>query len=298
MYFHQFIAQAQAQGLDYLADGKTDKRVDFSAEGSQHGRLLAAQYDDFQTHRGWRETLLCHPLSEPLRGLRKEQLNTLYLASPYRSLSEQPPLHFEGIPVRFENEQRDILVENFPLAKAALFYLGQQWPQAVSFQELHQGTLTCLQEAGLPEEALHSKLDYSLDSLLDIVYSHCQQQHLLVFAHPAPYATALTDYPQATSLARLHCQQNRYGLHNLRNEWLELPPLLANLLQHLDGTRSEEDLLNVVQDWAERGLIQSNYDGALNGSELRDSLRQLVRQALHMLLEKSLLLKTEVDHET
>lgn len=280
--FLHFLQQAELAKL-------TD--VDNSSESPEQQQLQSI-LKEYSQAPAWGIALVHHADMKQQNGLQAEHLEKVYLASSYQALTDMPPLHFENLPVRFSNSEHRLIIGTEPLQKAALFYLGQVWPSAQLISDIHAAALDLLRSSGLTAEELQGEA-YSKAHLIEVLYPHCLRQEIELFPEPPPYARELPAVPQASPLAQMLCKQGQAQLHNLRGEWVELSPMHAAMLSYCNGERDQQALLEIVLNWAKKGLIRADTEEILDEAAMRDSLADLLQQMMDVLLRQALILNSE-----
>jgi methyltransferase-like protein/ubiquinone/menaquinone biosynthesis C-methylase UbiE len=253
-YFHDFMARAAAHGLQYLAE------ADFSAMQDQRlgadlaarvreitrGDLLAKeQYLDFLTCRSFRQTLLCRQDIRLDRSLRPERVGAFAFASPARPTS---PVDVRSPAVAtFAGTKQASFSTAYPLAKAALFELGELWPQTLRFEQLLARVLVQIESDGTDHArmAAHAR---ELGEVLLLAYG----ANLVEFRMSVPkFAAVPGARPRISRLARQQLLVSD-RLTTLRHESIQTSdPLARELFLLLDGSRDRaairRDLVAAIQ---------------------------------------------------
>ncbi len=282
-YFRDFCAQADAHGLQYLAEAEFHEMQDLELPPAARQRLaefapdLVAreQYLDFLKERRFRQTLLCHaeaPLRSELHSDAVWELSVSSVAVPEGA--EGDALSREA--QRFRGRGGGAFSTNEPLLKVALALLRREWPRAVPMSELLQAAAAgCGQPAGTAQRDLlgNFALACYASGSVDL---HWRQ---------APFARWPGPRPRASSLAQ---RQARDGTNvtSLLGNSVELDdPLAPRVLPLLDGTRDRATLLRALRaDAAAMAELRSaaggRSDAAALGGALDRCLEGLGRCAL------------------
>ena len=257
-----------------------------------------AQYLDFLEHRGERHSLICSANAEQAARLDASRLPEFYLRLPFQCLSDQPGITHPGLTIRFENHARAKVVEaTAPLVKSALWYLSCQYPRSIDFETLCQMACQQLMDAGSPIEFQAEDIDlrqtlashllsYYEDDSLEL--SHQQETILTEEVTTASANKNLTSSP----LAREQFASNPDApqVINLQGDMLELDLLLANLMSKMDGSRDQTALIDILQTWADKGLICPRDESGEAIEVSKEMLNDLFEnskqrlEALHLLI--------------
>ena len=147
VYFRQFVAHAQQHRLQFLAEANLHdmqergyppeiaRQIEQLAGGSV---IQKEQYLDFLKNRRFRKTLLCRDDVILDRSLRREVIRSMHVGSQARPVSEHPNIASPGVVEEFRGPRGSAMSTDYPLAKAAVFHLGQLWPRLVGFDDLQR----------------------------------------------------------------------------------------------------------------------------------------------------------------
>jgi methyltransferase-like protein/ubiquinone/menaquinone biosynthesis C-methylase UbiE len=272
LYFHEFAARAAAHGLQYLGEAEPelmepDNLPHDVAERLReyaHDPIELEQYLDFVLNRAFRRTLLCHGERALDRGLAPERIRRLHVASAAKRRGEE----------EFTIERRGAFTVSHPTAKAMLATLAAAWPRALSFDELL------------------FELDPGVDDavLADIVHSMYWSGIVALHLAPPRCVNSVSTTPRATALAR---RQASAGLlvTNQRRQVLKLDdPIARVLLRHLDGTRTRDDLVRLLDAEVSAGRLDVSVDGRIpDPQRIPSVLQALVEHHLRKMAEYALL---------
>ncbi|HKB02450.1 MAG TPA: class I SAM-dependent methyltransferase [Gemmataceae bacterium] len=273
VYFHEFNAQAEGHGLQYLGESSfLEMLTDHLAPGVANTlRLLAPdlvqteQYLDFLRNRRFRQTLLCRQGVSLHRAPAPERLERLYVASGFRPVSADPDLG-PGAVEEFRTPRGLSVTTGDPLVKAALVHLAEAWPGAVLVRALPAAALARLGRDAGPDAADTRLL---LPSLLK-----CATPGAVEFRLTPPRLVAtLSDRPRASALARFQAATGA-PVVSLRHQVVPVDAPDRRVLRLLDGSRDRGQLLRDLGD---------STDAGLSAEALEDCLGRLAR---HALLEK------------
>lgn len=261
-YFHQFIALAERHGLQYLGEADYFEMQDFIypepiretlGHFADEQIVIKEQYLDFLKCRMFRQTLLCHKDAPVQRRIDPALMAKFYFESQAQPVSAQPDLS-PGVIEEFRGPRGGKMQTDFPLAKAAMLELGDQWPRYLSWNELWQAASARL-GAAAPSE-MESGLDEKAKALSETLLAVYGSDLVRLHSQPPQFVTGVSDRPVVSSLAR--AQAVRGGVvTNMSHKSVKLEDKIAiRLLQLLDGSRNHDALLDELM-----GLIAENDVG-------------------------------------
>jgi hypothetical protein len=259
VFFHQFVSQAAAHGLQYLSEAAysdtQDKAFGDSAAETLRSwgepRVVREQYLDFLKCRRFRQTLLCHDRARLNAEPASAAIETLYASSSATMTAAE-----NGVKT-FEGERGSSVKTSHPVATSTLERLTGSWPRAIHFDELagHVG----------PEHR-HEQADI----LLALFGAGLVQLHIW----RAGFAAVPGEYPVASPLARLQAEAGS-ALTTLRHTTIDAKgPLERRLITLLDGTHDRADL--------ERELRPLRPDSAAEA--FREEVANNLLKAAHLAL--------------
>jgi methyltransferase-like protein/ubiquinone/menaquinone biosynthesis C-methylase UbiE len=257
LWLHEFVARAEANGLQYLGDA--DLHLMFAGvapkssaggprfAGLEENFVLREQYADILLGRRFRRSLLCRAGLTLDRRLDPNRVRRFEISSPLVPAVAQPSLDASA-KIQFCSPQAGTITTNFPLGKAALMELSELWPDSIPFEGLAERTARRLQ-GRLSEDDRRDLAQF----LFRLVLANMVELHLHRFAFSAEPG----ERPLASPVARL-AAETQSTVANLRHRAIELAtPGARELLLLLDGTRDRATLareLNVPLELVESGL--------------------------------------------
>ncbi len=251
-YFHEFASAAAQYGLQYLSEAVLADTQDheFAPEvGAQlnaigeQDPLAREQYLDFLKGRTFRQTLLCHHSVNLDRNLQSSALTELYVRSEAAPASVTPDIR-GSTAEKFRSLSGAAIVTDTPLAKAAMFYLYENFPRFVPFAEMVMRAGAMLVELGAQEDAMEES---GQDLAAVLLKTYCMGV-TEVSTQPTPCELVPSQYPQASPLVR---QQVREGVlvTSLFHTNIKVDgDLSRQLLLLLDGTRSRQDVAEIFTE--------------------------------------------------
>jgi len=277
-YFHQFMARAEAAGLQYLADAEfstmhdrylePDVRATLNRLGG-HDILIKEQFLDFINGQGFRRSLLCHAEVDLSRAFAPERMRMFSFSCNARVIDEDgQPLGFPARPVLsdqaviFQAASGSLLQPAHPVPREALLGLIAAFPARESFDALAERTAA-------DEEGQNALAEILLGAVsADIAGLH---------RHRPAFAAVAGERPLASPLARIQALEG-LKVVNLAHQMVDLENTgLQYLLPLLDGTRDRQTLAEAIHTAAESETIPDRP-----AMDLEAALRTLARHALLM----------------
>jgi SAM-dependent methyltransferase len=293
VYFHQFIGHAVRHGLQFLSEAEhfNVREYEFGDKIAQQLRnlgeqsiLTEEQYLDFLGGRSFRQTLLCRHDVEIDRKFPPERIREFYLVSRARPTSST--LDFRS------NEPEEFRAEdtrartNFPLAKAALFYLGEIYPQAIRYDELLSQALRMLGTDAPSDQLDFENLSRTLAEFIFRTYG----VGLVGFHLHLPKFTVIPgERPLASPLARLQAKRGTITTTLLGNNVKLEDSLGRQFLLLLDGSRDHAALVRDFGAVIESSIQQGDI-AASDKTMLLHDLPEQIEQKLADLGKKGFLL--------
>jgi len=198
------------------------------------------QYLDFLKNRRFRQTLLCRDDVTLDRRLRREVIRGMHLGSQARPVSEKPDIASPDVVEEFRGPRGSAMSTDYPLAKAAVFHLGQVWPQLVGFDDLLRNAREQLgRRSGNPGT--------DANALLDILLAAYAAGLIELSTHAPRFVLEPGPRPTASPVARLQLQGGAF-VATLRHTSVCIEDDLGRqLLRLMDGSRDREALLREIK---------------------------------------------------
>ena len=249
--------------------GLSDEAGDFI--NSLDDIIEREQYIDFFRGHTFRQVIFCRKKIELNRRIEPAVLQNFLFNSQMRPATE----NFDLLSTKFETftgVKGDSIDIDQPLAKAALFYLGQIRARSVSFFEMLEAGRQRLVSSGYKTENWQTEFETASEILLQIC---CQTNLIKIHLRQSQAAESIGEKPKISDFARWQLLDST-DLLSLRNVSIALDGdyFTLHLLGLLDGTRDRLQLLLELKNFtASNGEIQSD-----NLSERLDAtLEQLLR---------------------
>jgi methyltransferase-like protein/trans-aconitate methyltransferase len=278
LYFAQFMERAQRHGLQYLAEANIFDMQDrnfppavreyLRRVEAARGLLEKEQYLDFLKNRRFRQTLLCHQDVVPVRARPHEAVKQFWIASPAEPESDAPDYRSRTVEV-FNGPKGSSMQTDQPLAKSAIVYLGQIWPERVRFETLREQARSMAGVTDAGED------QFLLETLQQSFWAGLVELHM----HAPRLVGRVGPRPEASPLARLEAH-TRSMVTTLLHSSVQLDGAAARYaLQLMDGSRDRATLAEALDAWArDRGLQQ--IEGDLLSDALEQNLGKMARLGL------------------
>jgi methyltransferase-like protein len=291
VYFHQFVEQAAAHGLQYLSEAYLSETVTglksaVATAFEQAGLTTIGkeQYWDFITGRKFRQTLLCHQEIALDSKPSPARLRELFIASSATPLSAQPDIASQGAVEQFGVANGGVISIDLPLAKAALLHLGKIWPAPEDFANLVSQAQEILRQAQNRYECAPDEVEQFSQFLLASYGSDMVEVH---FRRPRYLPTA-SDRPKVSALVRLEASRGG-SVTSQRHVTINIADAMArHLLMSLDGTRDRQQLVDHLMSIVKAKSLNSAVPGdqqenspiTIDLAVLDEKLSNLARLAL------------------
>jgi methyltransferase-like protein/2-polyprenyl-3-methyl-5-hydroxy-6-metoxy-1,4-benzoquinol methylase len=246
VYFHEFVKRVDAAGLRYLADAAISSMVaqmfdESTAELLKDVPLLRReQYMDFLRSRMFRCSLLCHQYVAPNYRMASHNLTPLHVA--LQQPLESKPGEKDG-EVIWRHSGGQVTTQK-PITKA-IERLNRAYPSWLAVQEL-------LDEV---DE------DTSKGPLLDALMMSFIRGLMQVAEAPPYVSPVVTEKPTVTPLARFQAKRGSKISSRMHTDYV-FQPQQRFLIEHLDGTRTAEDLAELLRSAVKGGRFKVSREGA------------------------------------
>lgn len=231
-YLHEFVREAEAHGLQFLAESEGHWWREELFPSSRGRAIIAAvgsdpadvhQYLDFLTARLFRQTIVCRAERAVDRTVDYDRIRKLWVAGSVRTADPDPDLTSRAS-VRFELPGGAAIGLDDPNLKQALYQIGKAWPRAIAVSDL-------------PDDPEVS------EGLLQLFTAG----HLDLTAGPTPGPDAAGERPRASPLALRQLSQGLSVLCSLDHATVSFEDEASRaFLQLLDGARTREELAEAL----------------------------------------------------
>ncbi|WP_165244028.1 methyltransferase regulatory domain-containing protein [Paludisphaera soli] len=293
VYFHQFMADAGAAGLAYVAEAKSDGLIAHLPASAReriaewtHDEIAREQYVDFVTNRTFRRTFLRRASDKP-DDPRPAVLTSMSMGAVV--MPDSPEVDFSSDqPVSFHVPDRGAtLTTNHPLLKAAMLELAEARPRMLPFEELLsrvQGRLRSRRAEPFSDDEARAYLSDALLRTFSV-------DLVALSVRPPRFAAEPGERPTASPLARHQAGQGR-RITNIPGRGVEPDALGRLLLGMLDGSRDRAELAEGLKERIISGEFVVTFDGRplVDPSAVDAAVPDLVEESLGRLASMSLLI--------
>ncbi len=273
VYFHQFASHLQQHGLQYLVEAELRAVLLSSFKPETQAALKSMVWDaidleqkmDFVRNQMFRQTLICHAEPPVDRRISGQGVLESWLRSQAKRVAS-PPTPLPAGAVQFLSKDEATVTTNHPLSIAAFDILAAHWPRALHFTELVAHARAAM--GATAENPVGSGAQEIMALASTMLQANGQSPQLVEFhAFQPPIAHEVGPRPRASAVARQEAA-TRAIVTNLWHDRVTLLPVQQRLLPLLDGTRSREALLALLEP------------GELTPAELDEHLRFFAYAAL------------------
>lgn len=286
-YFHQFMATAAKNDLQYLAETSLEKMFsgNFSPEiatvlATSNDIVRTEQYMDYIYDRRFRSTLLCHKDRILNRNLKSIDLlegyvfNRFNMPEGFKEYDMAAPMSF-----KFPAQSGMLLTTDDPLAQCILKELQAASTQAVSVKKL------CGKVHDRLKKLKHRNGQVALEQIEDAI---CQllMRYLFIggiyyYLQPLAYTTEVSKKPATSKLARYQATIQNW-ISSQRQEHITITPFDNKLISLLDGTRDQAALVkDLMPAFVAKELMMNEKDeGVTDMKTVESRLPEFVNGAL------------------
>ncbi len=272
IYFHEFVKRTDEAGLRYLADAAISSMVaqmfeESTAELLKDVPLLRReQYMDFLRSRMFRCSLLCHQYVAPNYRMASHNLTPLHVA--LQQPLESKPGEKEG-EVIWRHATGQVTTQQ-PITKV-MERLNRVYPSWVAVQDLLDDV----------------ELDAAKGPLLDALMMSFIRGLMQVADVPPYVSPIVTEKPMCTPLARFQAARGNKISSRMHTDYV-FQPQQRFLIERLDGTRSIDDLAEILRDALKGGKFKVSREGKEIAAEDLEA-KEIVKGELERLRALSML---------
>lgn len=293
LYFHQFAAQAESFGLQYLGSAwrgrmSMDDQHPSVAEALARydDPIEAQQYLDFFTNARFRASLLCRAEKKVGQNLAADSIYRGFLRANVRPDPAGGDLASPN-PVEIATPTGEATQIWGPSIRIALSILTDESPALVSFERLFELVVERLVETGFGDlvqsggeiDTMRRELGANLTRLYlaNIVHFQCRAVQV---------ANHVSECPSVTRLAVLEAERGE-AVTNQWHESIFFDPFFRAVLSRLDGTMDVSALARVLDRAIRKGDVEP--PSALLRSPTRSDIERAVQSVLAQLRDDALL---------
>ena len=285
-YFHEFATALGEHGLQYVGDSSlADMYVDNLPKDAAEKLktvtdiLRQEQYMDFLRNRRFRSSIICPQAAVVNRNLRTEVIHDFYLSSVIKPDVED--LKGDGPDTRFRDTRGNVVFTAHTKEVTALFTELAKSRRPIKSDDLADMVVRNLD--GADPAALKATIEqFGLQLAL--------KGFIILQADPGSYITHVSGTPEASKLARHQAPLYGWAI-NARHERINHDPFTRALVGHVDGSKSLDELSEIMAEQIDKGVITVQADGKdmTDGEQRRSIIRQFTENALSSLAQNALL---------
>ena len=267
----QFLAEADLHAM--FPHGLAPEAVEFI--DSLDDIIEREQYLDFFRGHTFRRVLFCRKEIELNRRIEPSVLKNFLFNSQIRPASENFDLTNSNFETFVGNGGNSIEIDH-PLAKAALFYLGQIWARSAGFFEIIEAAREILISRGYETDDWQTEFETASAIFLQIC---CQTDLIKLHLRQSKAAAVIGEKPKISDFARWQLRDS-VDLLTLYNIGISFEDeFTRRLLNLLDGTRNRTEIFSEMRSFAESEEVikdKENFTAELS-KRLDIILQQLAR---------------------
>lgn len=252
-YLYEFISEADAHGLQYLANADLFSMLPINCGANaaaalsqiENDLVRQEQYIDFIMNNRFRRTILCHADAKVSRAINTNFLDDMYLASDVsidKDLTEANIKSSETVNFTLHSGMsgKIHMASSNPNMKAC-FYAMMRCPMLFKLDELYSKAQEVYSEFN--KDAIDAEFRVNL---LRAVFGHGA---LLYLTRPYRVSKEMSQKPKLWKLALFQAQNDFYILDTIINQFstpVRVNPFQKTLMKFLDGTHDFEALVNKI----------------------------------------------------
>ncbi len=279
--FSDFVKQAQQAGLGYVTDAdlasvfpETLGESGVKALYPYQDRLEREQYADFLCNRNFRQSLLCRTQDHPLEQPDPARFQSLAF---YADLLIPPKLDLRRAKAQMFRTRDGVAVEVIhPLTKAALMILVNTFPNAMTFDALHNAARQAVTAAGATTLAQQS--EHLVGELFNCYAHHHCWAELRPQSLNKPYKPV--SHPQIALLGRAQLAAGHRYLSTPRHVTMAVDEFARALADKMDGTATVHELVSQLVEAISIGQITLGSPRTLDKKNLTDGVVANVNRLL------------------
>lgn len=285
LYFHQFMARAHAEKMQYVAEADLASMLSANLPPDV-ARTLSdiapdilrmEQYMDFLRNRTFRQTLLTHAETPLVRQLSGETLAGLHLSARL----EAPQADGKGA-MHFAAPGGGGIATGNPDLITWLDRLRAAWPASLPADAFLDA---------VPDDNPVLASGDERRARATVELTRCIGTGLIrIHGHPLTTPGLLGERPEALAVARATARHESV-VANCRHEPVALDDLGRTLVRAMDGTRTASALTEVILEHVRTGDLDVKRDGQAIGdaAELATIVGQVVTERLARLAQQGML---------
>ncbi len=257
VYFYEFMARADEQGLQYLGEVDVNSMVanNFSDKVKEtldkvgNNIIQREQYMDFIRNRMFRQTLLCHREVSLTREIDIGLATRMSIAANCVPTLENPALT-DNSSVDFKLDNGPTFSTTCPFTKSIAYSLGKRWPAYVVFDDLENSVHRTLYHNSLTITA-DAQLNRDRQIICARIFELFIRGILGLTLYPPTVKTDVSDRPIATPIARLQASKQTWAT-NCLHQPVAVDLVKRHLLPILDGNHDrsmiQDEMLRLIKN--------------------------------------------------
>jgi methyltransferase-like protein/2-polyprenyl-3-methyl-5-hydroxy-6-metoxy-1,4-benzoquinol methylase len=296
-YFHEFMAIADKNNLQYLAETSLEKMYsgNFSSEiaevlATSNDIVRTEQYMDYIYDRRFRSTLLCHKDRILNRKLNSGLLMEGQLLSRFTMPEGFAAHNLENkTSLKFTAPTGMVLTTDDTFIHAMLQILSEQKNSPMKTGDLVR------QVHGRLKKIAHPVAQRDEAVLADMLCQYAMRYLFIggmyFYMYDMPFTTTIAGKPKVSELARYQARTQAW-IANQRQDHLTLAPFDAVLIRHLDGNNDMDALVSLIMPHFQSKELQMNENNAVveDMTVVEQRMPKFIQQALERYAMLGLLL--------
>jgi len=276
LYFNEFARQCADADLDFIAEVRLTNHappllspvIREALTQLPSDPVEREQYLDYLQNRAFRRSILAHRGTAARTTPSAQRVSQLHAECNVRPVPEGK----QGDVEQFANREGQKFSTNNPWMKSLLHALFDVWPRSMSYADLQKQVRARIGGATSDDRLMPTLMQCYLASLVDLIQ------------HPATFVLELSDRPRAFSIARLQAADGLDRVSTLRHRTIVLGDFDRLILALLDGTRTQDQLIEEVLAAVESGefSIQKKDQTVTDAGDAR----QVIADSLPIVLQR------------
>ena len=279
-YFHEFAEALAGHGLQYICDGDQSEFEldDIPAIASEkfeavsENRLDVEQYIDFINNTVFRRSLICQDGIVIDSDYRLDRVERLFATTDVIPVLDPPDSAIEDVTAFRTQGGRHFSTEH-TLARLVLRLLSAIKPCTIDFPSLVQSV-----RMAEPAES-ESQADVLAEKVGHVIYALFFNGVVELLGAGRRCVNEISDCPTTSLIVRQMAPSQRVTNQCHRTIVVD-DDMACFVLSHLDGTRNQESLLDLMQDGLRTGRVQLGSQKDNESAADRESMRRQLASML------------------
>jgi methyltransferase-like protein/cyclopropane fatty-acyl-phospholipid synthase-like methyltransferase len=293
MFFYQFMDKAKSYGLQFMSETNLASMVtsNLPAKAAESLTKLTndlyhrSQYTDFVTNRMFRQSLLCSASHKINRHIDESRVEGALFSGAFQTDITNGVQDIDpNVEVTFKcSNGRSIKTKNAAL-KALLFTLANAWPSSLSMKEIAESVSQKLSQVLVIGEQQQISIPKVCASFVVQLMVRGDIDFRFI---PNRFTTNVSERPCVSALARYQARTGA-AITTQRHQLLNPDAISRLLIQVIDGTKTKEDLVDVVSQLIASGNLKVTVQNGQN-VDMSTIHRITVDKAIEQLRKNALL---------